>query len=163
MSTDQPAQPAQPAPASFVPPHHGLLLPSLAALVAALVGGIAWALVVEVTEYEIGFAAVGIGLLAGFAAALAMRGPAGELLPFVVAALAAVGVLFGKLLSLYFLARAVAASFDVAEGPLSLTVHNLDLPGFWSLFDVLWLFLAMMAAFRFTSSRIGEQRMTPAM
>lgn len=158
MST---AQPAQPAPTSSVAPHHGLLLPSLAAFAAALVGGVAWALVVKVTEYEIGFAAVGIGLLAGFAAALAMRGPAGEVLPFVVAALAAVGVLFGKLLTLYFMARDIAATYDVAEGPLALTMNNLDLPGFWSLFDLLWLFFAVTAAYRFTSSRIGEQH-TPA-
>lgn len=117
-----------------------------------------WALIVEVTDYEIGYAAVGVGLLAGFVAALAVRGPVGEVLPFVVAAIAAVGVLFGKLLTLYLVARGVVATYDTGEGPLSLTVHNLTTPGVWSLYDVLWMAFAVLAAYRFTASRIGEAR-----
>jgi len=40
---------------------------AVAGAVAALAGGIAWAVVVVVTNYAVGYVATGIGLLAGFA------------------------------------------------------------------------------------------------
>jgi hypothetical protein len=46
----------------------------LAGLVAAIAGGIAWGLIVKWTDYEIGFAAAGIGFLTAIAILRATRG-----------------------------------------------------------------------------------------
>ncbi|MEU8524143.1 MULTISPECIES: hypothetical protein [Streptomyces] len=59
------AYPAAPQPA---PVRDNVALGVLAALVAALVGGIVYGVVAGSIEREIGWAAIGVGFLAGFAA-----------------------------------------------------------------------------------------------
>ena len=62
----------------------GSLLPAVAAgLVAAIVGGVVWGLIVKITDYEVGIVAWGIGFVAGTAVVFATRGgkgpaPAGD-------------------------------------------------------------------------------------
>ena len=73
----------------------GLLLGPAAGLVAALVGGLLWAVTVEVTGYQIGFAAIGVGLLVG--QTMALTAGAGRRLPLVAAGLALVGCALGDL------------------------------------------------------------------
>ncbi|MGH3015386.1 MAG: hypothetical protein ACRDNN_10585, partial [Gaiellaceae bacterium] len=76
-----------------------LLVPAvLVGLAAAVAGGIGWALIAVTTDYEIGFAALGIGILAGYAVVLATRGRKG--LPLQVAAV--VSSLLGIALGKYF-------------------------------------------------------------
>jgi hypothetical protein len=54
------------------------LLPAIGAgLVAALVGGIVWGLIVKISDYEVGFVAWGIGFIAGTAVVLSSRGAKG--------------------------------------------------------------------------------------
>jgi hypothetical protein len=69
----------------------------LVGIVAAVVGGAGWALIVLVTGYEVGYVAWGIGLLVGFAMARTtdMRSKG---LGLVAAGLAVVGLLVGKYL-----------------------------------------------------------------
>ena len=62
-------------------PAAALLLPAvLAGLVAAIVGGVVWGLIVKWTDYEVGFVAWGIGFLVGVAIAAAARGARGLVL-----------------------------------------------------------------------------------
>jgi hypothetical protein len=60
-----PVSPAlEPAPRSHLP------LAIIAGVAAALVGAVAWAAVTVTTNYQIGFMAIGVGLLVGFAVRL---------------------------------------------------------------------------------------------
>lgn len=67
-------------------------------LIAAVVGGFAWAAVTVLTEYQIGFMAIGVGFLVGFA----MRFGKGiePIFGYVGGALALVGCLLGNLFAL---------------------------------------------------------------
>lgn len=75
----------------------GFLGQLVAGLIGGVVGGAVWAGVVVLTGYEVGWVAMGIGLLVG----IAVRVTAGEgsaTAPFSAAGAAAVGLLIGKLL-----------------------------------------------------------------
>lgn len=66
-----------------------------AGLVAALLGGLIWAAIVLVTDYEVGWVAWGIGALVGFAMAAVTR-TRGRSMALAAAALALVGLIAGK-------------------------------------------------------------------
>ena len=134
-----------------------LLAPAVAAgLAAAVAGGIGWALIVVTTDYEIGFAALGIGILAGYAVVLATRGRKG--LPLQVAAV--VSSLLGIALGKYFtyvweLKDAFRAEFgdEAADsiGFLDSEVIDLfveDADRVFGGYDLLWAAFAVYAAWR---------------
>lgn len=134
-----------------------LLAPAVfAGLAAAVAGGIGWALIVVTTDYEIGFAALGIGILAGYAVVLATRGRKG--LPLQVAAV--VSSLLGIALGKYFtyvweLKDAFRAEFgdEAADsiGFLDSEVIDLfveDADRVFGGYDLLWAAFAVYAAWR---------------
>ena len=78
-------------------------------LLAALVGGFLWGLIVIVTDYEIGVAAWGIGFLAGFAVVRFAGGAKGTPLQVVAVLSSLLGIVIGKYISFaYFFKQAVA-------------------------------------------------------
>ncbi len=82
-----------------------LVVGALAGLAAALVGAAIWAVVTALTQYQIGFMAIGVGFLVGFAVRAAGRG-VDPVFGVVGAALALLGCVLGNLLMvLYFLAN----------------------------------------------------------
>jgi hypothetical protein len=84
----------QPSPAA---PRNDLLPGIGGAVAGAVLGAAAWAVLVSVTNYKIGFAAIGVGALTGF---LAGRfGGASPQLPWIAAAIGLVGCLLGDLLA----------------------------------------------------------------
>ena len=91
---DEPA--AIEEPAAPPPTPRQLVLAVVAGLAAAIVGGIVWGLISAATESEFGIAAIGIGVLTGFAVVVASRGSAGVPLQVIAALTAVVGVLWGK-------------------------------------------------------------------
>lgn len=134
-----------------------LLVPAvLAGVAAAVAGGIAWALIAVTTDYEVGFAALGIGLLAGYAVVLATRGRKG--LPLQVTAI--VSSLLGIALGKYFtyvwdLKDAVRDEFgdEAADsiGFLDSEVIDLfveDADRVFGGYDLLWAAFAVYAAWR---------------
>lgn len=134
-----------------------LLAPAvLAGLAAAVAGGIAWALIAVTTDYEIGFAALGIGLLAGYAVVLATRGRKG--LPLQVTAI--VSSLLGIALGKYFtyvwdLKDAVREEFgDEAADSISFLDSDVidlfveDADRVFGGYDLLWAAFAVYAAWR---------------
>jgi len=134
-----------------------LLVPAiLAGLAAAVAGGIAWALIAVTTDYEIGFAALGIGILAGYAVVFATRGRKG--LPLQVTAI--VSSLLGIALGKYFtyvwdLKDAVRDEFgdEAADsiGFLNSEVIDLfveDADRVFGGYDLLWAAFAVYAAWR---------------
>lgn len=103
---DEPPGPGSPTPTT--PPHadttdspHRPVLALIAGSAAAAAGGLVWALIVTVTNYEVGWIAWGVGLLVG----LAMARSTSERSPSLgvrAALLAAAGLVLGKLLIVQF-------------------------------------------------------------
>ena len=102
------------------------LLPAIAAgLVAALVGGIVWGLIVKISDYEVGFVAWGIGFLAGSAVVFATRGAKGRPLQVIAVVSALLGILLGKYLSFAFSVQEDADAAGVSIGLLSSDMFTL--------------------------------------
>ena len=136
-----PPSPEQAAPAPPPPPTgKDIVLAIVGGLIGAIVGGVAWGYLVKSTEMELGIAAIGVGVLAGFGVALFARGTGGMPLQVIAAAAAAFGILWGKYLAFVL----------VGEGFTDL----------FSGFDVVWIVFAVYTAFRITA-RKGLGRMAP--
>ena len=84
-------------------PEKKLLLGGLAGLAAAIIGAIIWAVVTVTAKYQIGWMAVGVGVLVGFALRI---GKGGKLFGFLGAFLALFGCILGNYFSLVALAAA---------------------------------------------------------
>ena len=111
----------------------------LGGLLGALIGGGVWAGILILTNYEVGFIAWGIGALCG---------------------MSIVGILIGKYLTLYYyLTESVMTGTD--EGDLAeVSLFSFDfalafaeiLPQMASIYDALWVFLAVVTAWQIPRS-----------
>jgi hypothetical protein len=142
------------------------LLPAIAAgLVAAIVGGIAWGLIVKISDYEVGIVAWGIGFIAGTAVVLATRGAKGPRLQAIAVVSALLGILLGKYLSYAFVIQEEAESVGQSIGLLSgdmVSFFREDLDAVFSLFDLLWIGLAVFTAWRIPQVDEPEPMTVPA-
>ena len=128
-----------------------LLLAAAAGLVAALLGGVAWGLVVKFSEYEIGIVAWGIGFLVGAVVVAATRGAKGPALQAIAVVSALAGILLGKYLGYAFAVQEQADEAGVQLGLFSAELRTFfreDLGSVFGLFDVLWVGLAVYTAWR---------------
>ena len=98
----------------------------LAGLVAAVVGGVIWAYVVKLSDYEVGIVAWGIGFLVGMTVAGVSRAR-GSVLQAVAVACALAGILLGKYLSYALIAQEDLDSVGRRHRPL-LGRHVVVLP-----------------------------------
>jgi hypothetical protein len=85
------------APSSTAPSHNDVLSGTVAAVVGAVLGAAAWAVLVSVTDYKIGFAAVGVGALTGYLAG--RSGGGATQLPVIAAVVGLLGCVLGDLLA----------------------------------------------------------------
>jgi hypothetical protein len=136
-------------------PAAALLLPAvLAGLVAAIVGGVVWGLIVKWTDYEVGFVAWGIGFLVGIAVLAATRGARGPVFQVVAVACALVGILVGKYLSFAWVLQEVAereTGGRIEIPVLSMDTVDLFLDELGTVFDwidILWVGFAVYTAWR---------------
>jgi hypothetical protein len=142
------------------------LLPAIAAgLVAAVAGGVVWALIVKISDYEVGFVAWGIGFIAGTAVVLATRGAKGPRLQVIAVVSALVGILLGKYLSFALIVQedleSIGESIGLTSGDMfTLFRENLDVV--FSLFDLLWVGLAVFTAWRIPQVDEPEPTAAPA-
>src|SRR5829696_1818701 len=123
-------------------------------LVAAVVGGFLWGLIVILSEYEIGIAAWGIGFLAGFAVVRFAGGAKGMPLQVVAVVSSLLGIIIGKYISYaYFFKQAVSDRFDVDISYLDSEIFRAfreNLTDVFGGFDLHWAALAVMTAWRLT-------------
>jgi hypothetical protein len=148
------AQPER-APLSAVAPA------ALAGLAAAAVAGVVWGLIVKSTDYEIGIAAWGVGLLAGWGVHLAAGRRIRPELAVVAVVAALLGILLGKYLSFVFVVRDEGSKLGIDVPLFSSRTWNL----FWdsksdvfSFFDVIWIGLAVVTAPRVAMASYGRRR-----
>ena len=81
----------------------------VAAVVGALTGAILWAVIVAVTNYKVGYAAVGVGALTGFLAGKVGGGH--DRLPAIAAGIAVIGCVLGDVfISAHGLAKVAGIS-----------------------------------------------------
>ena len=144
----------------------GSLLPAIAAgLVAAIAGGIVWGLIVKISDYEVGFVAWGIGFIAGTAVVLATRGAKGPRLQAIAVVASLLGILLGKYLSYAFVVQEQVKSFGESIGLLSGDMFSFfreDLDAVFSLFDLLWVGLAVFTAWRIPQVDEPEPEAAPS-
>jgi hypothetical protein len=123
---------------------------------AAIVGGSVWALIVIATGYEIGFVAWGIGILAGLGVVLFSKGQRGLPLQLIAVITSALGVVIGKYGTFfYFFRKAIEGKFgaDAASNVGLFSEKAVDsfsqnIGSMLSPFDLLWVVLAVMTAWR---------------
>ncbi len=139
--------PVQPEPE----PKVGVAL--LAGSVAAVLGGIAWGLIVKWTDYEVGILALGIGLLTAFAINRATGGRRGVGLQVIAVGTALLGILLGKYLSFAFVTQQVLPGVGLLSGEMLRLFRN-ALHDIFGLYDLLWIGLAAAAAW--TGLRAGD-------
>ncbi|MBI5433776.1 MAG: hypothetical protein HZA52_13170 [Planctomycetes bacterium] len=125
----------------------------------ALIGGAVWALVAIAFDLELGYLAIGVGMLAGYGVFLGAGKKRGRSLQFVAVGCAVLGLVLGKYL--------IVAHVFVTEYPELVTSYvdpalfetfSDNLGEFFSGYDVLWFALAIGASIRFTAPQ--EQTLT---
>jgi hypothetical protein len=132
-----------------------LLLAVLGAGLAAIAGGLVWGAIVIATDYEIGFMATGIGLLAGFGVA-GLSGKRGLPLQLTAVLASLTGILVGKYIIFFSVFREFVGQEYGAAAIANVTLFSPDVIStffqsffvFLSPYDVLWVILAVLAAWR---------------
>ena len=133
--------------------------------------GVAWGYLVKSTERELGIAAIGVGILAGFGVALLARGKRGAPLQLIAAAAAAIGILWGKYFAFVLVGRDFLEAEFGASGRAALPLFSGDTfslftDGFTELFsgfDVAWIAFAVYTAWRIPGGQGFGRRMAPGM
>ena len=147
----------------FSPSALGIAL--VAAVVAAIIGGAIWGGIVILTNYEIGFMATGIGLLCGFAVTFFTEKKG---LPLqIIAVLASLaGILVGKYFTFFSilkdyvtteLGQAAAGQVGIFSGDV-VSLFFESFGGLLSAYDILWLVLAVIAAWSIPRA-VGAKKM----
>ena len=130
---------------------------------AALVGGILWGLVVILTNYEIGYMAIGIGVLCGYAVVLFAKGKKGFPLQMVATVASILGIIIGKYAIFYHYVKEHTLKEYGADFASKVSAFSSDLlkdfidEGLLSMlsgFDILWVILAIAAAWSIPKSRL---------
>jgi hypothetical protein len=132
-------------------PEKKLLVGAFAGLAAAIIGAIVWAILTVTTRYQIGWMALGVGALVGFALRI---GNGGKVFGILGAFLA----LFGCILGNYFSLIAVASAeehvgfFTMLNNADSGKVMGALWDDFWST-SILFYAIAVYEGYRFSAFR----------
>lgn len=126
-----------------------------AGVAATIIAAGLWAFTVILTEYEIGYAAIGIGVLVGYAVRYASGLKYGRSLQITASVLSFIGVLSGKYITFsYFLAQELSlypeyfgvTFYDVLISPYTILVMFEDFTCYFTFFDLFWILLAVHVA-----------------
>lgn len=142
---------AGPAPEAGV---GSLLGATIGGLAAAALGGLIWGLIAITTDYEIGWVAWGIGVLAGYGVVLFARGRRGRPLQLVAVTAAVLGIVLGKYMTFFHFLKQYVGDEYGAEAIAELSMFSLSTVQFFgasagafiSGFDALWIILAVGTA-----------------
>ena len=129
-------------------------------IIAALLGGGVWAGIAIFAEYEIGIIAWGIGGLCGYGVVMAAGGRKGLPLQVIAVLTGVFGIAAGKFFTFYFIVKQsieetygaeAAASFQMTS-PDTISMFMEALPEMASPYDILWVLLAVITAWRIPKS-----------
>ena len=143
-----------------------LLMAVIGGLVGAVIGGIIWAAIIVVTEYEIGYVAIGVGALAGGGVLLATNRQRGLSFQTIAVMTSVLGIFIGKFLGgVYFYREILIEDYGMEVvnqiGIGGLFADTLQFfPDYLSFtlepIDLLFVALAIITAWRIPSGR-GKQ------
>jgi len=139
-----------------------LLGGAFAGLAAAFVGAGIWTVVTAVTEYQIGWMAVGVGCLVGYSVRVVGKGVSK---PFGVigAAMSLLGCLLGNLLTVcYFVAAAQQMGFVEILLKLDPVIIGQLLGVTFDPMDLLFYGIAIYEGYRFSFRQISEEDLIQA-
>jgi len=133
-----------------------LLMGGLTGLFAALAGAGVWAAVTVATEYQIGWMAVGIGFLVGYAVRLVGKGIA-PVFGAVSAALSLLGCAAGNLLTFtWFISSAEGLSFMEVATQLNVAIVVEILSSTFEVMDILFYGLAAYFGYKTAFRQITQ-------
>ncbi len=142
--------------AAGAPPASLLPLAVIGGGVGAIIGAAVWAGIAIATEFEIGYVAVLVGFLAGTGVKLGARGGHGRTLQIIAVAWSVFGLLLSKyLIFAHFFSQAALKEAGVNIGyfsAIAIATFPKVLFDVLGVFDLLWLGLAVMAAWRVPKS-----------
>lgn len=147
------------------PGEGNMVLGVVGGLAGALVGAVIWGLIAISSGYEIGFIAIGVGVLCGFGVLLLSRGGQGITYGLIASGCSLLGILLGKYIIYWDLNKEQIAKIPGSEGisiPLisfeTFSYFFQDLTAMLSGHDVLWVILAIGAALKIaTGSSKSEE------
>jgi hypothetical protein len=134
----------------------------LGGVVAAIIAGIVWGLLVIATNYEIGYVAIGVGALTGYGVYLASGKKRGFSLQILASATSILGILVGKYIAFYHFFKqgvdeeAASRGFNAAEVLSTYRIFSFkmiglffkNISGWVNGYDILWVVLAVAAAYK---------------
>lgn len=130
---------------------------AFAGLSAAAIGGALWAAIQILTGYEVGFVAIAVGLMAGFAVRIGGKG-IDRSFGFLGAACGLLGCALGKILGVIgHLSRSSEATFMEILTQLDAEILRGILVDSADLFDVLFYGIAAYEGFRFAFRQVTQQ------
>lgn len=151
MESSSPAPatgPADVAPA----PKQNFAVALAAGIVAAITGGIVWAVVTVTTEFQIGFMAIGVGLLVGFAVRLGHGRT--QVFALTGAVLALLGCLLGNFLSMVgFFAKAQHVDVFTALSAVDLAKVPTVMTQAFDVMDLVFYGIAVYEGYRFSTQK----------
>ncbi len=140
-----------------------LVMGTLAGLIASFAGAGIWAAVTIATEYQIGWMAIGIGLLVGFAVRFTGKGIS-QTFGFAAGALSFVGCALGNVFTItYFVAVSEDMAFMEILSQLNLAIVVDMLTATFEVIDVLFYGLAVYVGYKYAFRQISEDDMNRAL
>lgn len=140
-----------------------LVMGTLAGLIASVAGAGLWAAITVMTEYQIGFMAVGIGILVGFAVRFAGKGMQ-QSFGIVAAVISLVGCVLGNILTItYFVALGEEMALMEILSQLNLAIIIDMLTATFEAVDVLFYALAVYFGYKYAFRQITEDELNRAL
>jgi hypothetical protein len=139
-----------------VPPSSNLMLAVVAGVVAMLVGTAVWVGITVATNFQIGYMAVGVGVLVGLAMRFAGHG-LGQPYQAIGAVLALLGCALGNLFTgCVFVAREFQVAFGDVLANLDAEAVGEIMSAMFSPMDILFYALAAMAGWKYSVLQTSE-------
>ncbi|MEM6883441.1 MAG: hypothetical protein AAF571_00310 [Verrucomicrobiota bacterium] len=135
----------------------------IAAAVAAIIGAALWAVVTVLTQYQIGFMAIGVGLLVGFAVKYFGKGIT-PLYSFIGAGFSLLGCLLGNLLSIVgFIGIEEEMSYFSVLSSLDYTAIPDVMVATFQPMDLLFYGLAIYQGYKISLNTLSEEQLASVM
>ena len=174
-STDSPAQPHPQISEDSAPPaideikmqmlmnslkeNQNLSMGILGGFIAALAGASVWAIITAITEYQIGFMAIGVGFLVGYAVRYLGHG-LDQVYGYIGGGLSLVGCLLGNVLTAcIFYAEAESVPFMDVVGSLDFSIAFEILVDTFSFMDILFYGIAVYYGYKWSFRQFTEEEM----
>ena len=175
ISTSAPPQPHPQVSEEAVPPdidpmkmqmltnklkdNQNLSMGILGGFIAALAGASVWAIITAITEYQIGFMAVGVGFLVGFAVRYMGQG-VDQVYGFIGAGFSLIGCLVGNVLTTaIFIAEAESIPFMDVVTALDFSIAVEILAETFSPIDILFYGLALYYGYKYSFRQMTEEEL----